>query len=99
MPSLHCLSVCLQVELHDRRGDPIPEGWGCDSEGVLTPDPQRVLQGGGLVPIGGSEATGQSPDYICLFTFFKRSPVSISVSIVYILKGKYGRKLCCVSRD
>ena len=49
---------CAQVELHERRGDPIPEGWGCDAQGKLTTDPKRVLSGGGLVPIGGSEATG-----------------------------------------
>ncbi len=49
------------MELHDRRGDPIPEGWGCDPQGKLTPDPKKVLNGGGLVPIGGSEATGQKP--------------------------------------
>lgn len=51
-----------QVELHDRRGDSIPEGWGCDAQGKLTPDPKKVLNGGGLVPIGGCEATGQNPD-------------------------------------
>lgn len=49
------------MELHERRGDPIPEGWGCDAQGKLTTDPKRVLSGGGLVPIGGSEATGQKP--------------------------------------
>lgn len=50
-----------QVELHDRRGDSIPEGWGCDAEGKLNTDPKKVLNGGGLVPIGGSEATGPRP--------------------------------------
>lgn len=49
------------MELYDRRGDPIPEGWGCDAQGHLTSDPKRVLSGGGLVPIGGNEATGQKP--------------------------------------
>ncbi|XP_070827848.1 uncharacterized oxidoreductase YjmC-like [Chaetodon trifascialis] len=52
-----------KVELHDRRGDPIPEGWGCDAKGQLTPDPKKVLDGGGLVPIGGSEATGGYKGY------------------------------------
>lgn len=49
------------MELYDRRGDPIPEGWGCDAQGDLTTEPKRVLSGGGLVPIGGKEATGQKP--------------------------------------
>ncbi|XP_041965033.1 uncharacterized oxidoreductase YjmC-like [Alosa sapidissima] len=47
-----------KVELHDRNGTSIPEGWGCDSEGKLSTDPSKVLQGGGLVPIGGCETTG-----------------------------------------
>lgn len=55
-----CLWLLPQVELHDRRGDSIPEGWGCDAQGKLSTDPKKVLNGGGLVPIGGSEATGQS---------------------------------------
>ncbi|XP_075998283.1 putative oxidoreductase YjmC isoform X2 [Genypterus blacodes] len=52
-----------KVELYDRRGDPIPEGWGCDPAGKLSTDPKKVLQGGGLVPIGGSEATGGYKGY------------------------------------
>lgn len=56
--SVSCV-FCAQVELHDRRGDSIPEGWGCDEQGKLTMNPKKVLNGGGLVPIGGSEATGQ----------------------------------------
>nr|XP_004563910.1 uncharacterized protein LOC101476659 [Maylandia zebra] len=52
-----------KVELHERRGDPIPEGWGCDPLGKITTDPKRVLTGGGLVPVGGSEATGGYKGY------------------------------------
>ncbi|KAM4601593.1 putative oxidoreductase YjmC [Polymixia lowei] len=52
-----------KIELHDRRGDSIPEGWGCDPQGKLTTDPGRVLKGGGLVPIGGNEATGGYKGY------------------------------------
>lgn len=51
--------LCVQVELYERRGDPIPEGWGSDDKGELTTDPTKVLNGGGLVPIGGSEETGE----------------------------------------
>ncbi|KAJ7998249.1 hypothetical protein DPEC_G00220660 [Dallia pectoralis] len=47
-----------KIELHERRGDTIPEGWGCDSQGRISTDPREVLNGGGLVPLGGSEATG-----------------------------------------
>lgn len=58
------------MELHERRGDSIPEGWGCDAQGKLTPDPKKVLSGGGLVPIGGSEATGQKPADESNFVFY-----------------------------
>ncbi|KAJ8417015.1 hypothetical protein AAFF_G00282420 [Aldrovandia affinis] len=52
-----------KVELHQRHGDNIPEGWGCDSQGQLTTDPGKVLNGGGLVPLGGSEETGGYKGY------------------------------------
>ncbi|XP_041652060.1 uncharacterized oxidoreductase YjmC-like [Cheilinus undulatus] len=52
-----------KVELYDRRKDPIPEGWGCDATGKLSTDPKKVLNGGGLVPIGGSEETGGYKGY------------------------------------
>ncbi|KAJ8249086.1 hypothetical protein GJAV_G00231030 [Gymnothorax javanicus] len=52
-----------KVELHHRRGDGIPEGWGCDCQGKLSTDPGKVLSGGGLVPIGGSEDTGGYKGY------------------------------------
>ncbi|KAL4622656.1 hypothetical protein GN956_G20165 [Arapaima gigas] len=47
-----------KVELHHRRGDVIPEGWGCDSRGLPSTAPAKVLSGGGLVPVGGCETTG-----------------------------------------
>uniref|UniRef100_A0AAV2L3Q6 Malate dehydrogenase n=1 Tax=Knipowitschia caucasica TaxID=637954 RepID=A0AAV2L3Q6_KNICA len=52
-----------KIELHHRRGEEIPIGWGQDSDGKLTPDPSQVLSGGGLVPIGGCEATGGYKGY------------------------------------
>uniref|UniRef100_A0A3Q1G7L5 Uncharacterized oxidoreductase YjmC-like n=1 Tax=Acanthochromis polyacanthus TaxID=80966 RepID=A0A3Q1G7L5_9TELE len=52
-----------KIELHDRRKDPIPEGWGCDPQGKLTTDPKKVVNGGGLVPIGGNEETGGYKGY------------------------------------
>lgn len=55
-----------QVELNERRGDTIPDGWGCDPQGHLTTDPKLVLSGGGLVPVGGSEATGQRFLVVCM---------------------------------
>lgn len=58
--SLSCFlsSFLSQVELQARNGRSIPEGWGCDANGLPSSDPKVVLSGGGLVPVGGSETTG-----------------------------------------
>ncbi|KAI4901725.1 hypothetical protein NFI96_010951 [Prochilodus magdalenae] len=52
-----------KVELHERNGISIPEGWGCDVDGRFSTDPKAVLCGGGLVPLGGSENTGGHKGY------------------------------------
>ncbi|GAA6101380.1 uncharacterized oxidoreductase YjmC-like [Tachysurus ichikawai] len=52
-----------KVELHARNGHSIPEGWGCDANGVPSSDPKAVLSGGGLVPVGGSETSGGYKGY------------------------------------
>ncbi|KIH48001.1 hypothetical protein ANCDUO_21933, partial [Ancylostoma duodenale] len=47
-----------KIEVVDRRGGKrIPRSWGADADGVETQDPKEVLNGGGLQPLGGSEAT------------------------------------------
>nr|ADO28406.1 malate dehydrogenase [Ictalurus furcatus] len=52
-----------KVELQARNGRSIPEGWGCDANGLPSSDPKAVLSGGGLVPVGGSETTGGYKGY------------------------------------
>uniref|UniRef100_A0AAY4CLI2 Malate dehydrogenase n=1 Tax=Denticeps clupeoides TaxID=299321 RepID=A0AAY4CLI2_9TELE len=52
-----------KVEIHERNGSSIPEGWGCDSQGRVSTDPSKVLNGGGLVPLGGPEITGGHKGY------------------------------------
>ncbi|CAI4225342.1 unnamed protein product [Auanema sp. JU1783] len=48
-----------KIEVVDRRGGKrIPPGWGADADGVETYDPKEVLNGGGLLPLGGQENTG-----------------------------------------
>ncbi|CBG91524.1 Ldh family oxidoreductase [Citrobacter rodentium] len=41
-----------EIQLHLRAGKPIPEGWGIDSEGQPSTDPQAVLDGA-MLPFGG----------------------------------------------
>lgn len=44
-----------KVEVYKRAGKPLPLGWGVDSNGAPTADPEAVLTGGGLMPLGGPE--------------------------------------------
>ncbi len=44
-----------RITVYDKAGKPIPEGWGVDKEGSITTTPQAVLQGGALMPLGGSD--------------------------------------------
>ncbi|XP_064605234.1 uncharacterized oxidoreductase YjmC-like [Liolophura sinensis] len=52
-----------KIELHDRKNIPIPNGWGANSEGKETNEPAEVLNGGGQLPLGGSELTGGYKGY------------------------------------
>jgi LDH2 family malate/lactate/ureidoglycolate dehydrogenase len=47
-----------KVELSDRKGEQVPNTWGADSQGHGTTNPKDILQGGGLLPLGGLEETG-----------------------------------------
>uniref|UniRef100_A0A914WA09 Malate dehydrogenase n=1 Tax=Plectus sambesii TaxID=2011161 RepID=A0A914WA09_9BILA len=48
-----------KIEVVEKRGaTKIPAGWGANPEGRETRDPKVVLNGGGLLPLGGQEASG-----------------------------------------
>lgn len=42
-----------RVTVYDKAGQPIPEGWGINTEGNVTTSPADVLHGGALMPLGG----------------------------------------------
>lgn len=44
------------IELHRQAGQPLPDGWGIDSSGQPTNDPQAVLQGA-MLPFGGHKGS------------------------------------------
>jgi len=52
-----------KVEMNERKGVEIPLGWGVDEKGDATTDPSRVIDGGGLCPLGGVEMTGGYKGY------------------------------------
>ena len=52
-----------KVEVCHRRGQGMPLGWGTDEHGHATEDPARMLEGGGLTPLGGMETTAGYKGY------------------------------------
>lgn len=44
-----------KITVYDKAGESIPEGWGVDKKGAITTSPSEVLQGGALLPLGGSD--------------------------------------------
>jgi L-2-hydroxycarboxylate dehydrogenase (NAD+) len=54
-----------KIEMAEREGTPIPEGWAVDREGQATTDPAAILQGGALLPLGSDRERGGHKGY-CL---------------------------------
>ncbi|XP_052776820.1 uncharacterized oxidoreductase YjmC-like [Mya arenaria] len=52
-----------KIELHDRKNIRMPSGWGVDEHGKVSTEPKSVLNGGGLMPLGGAEETGGYKGY------------------------------------
>lgn len=44
-----------KITVYQKSGEQVPDGWGMDSKGVSTTDPNQVLNGGALFPLGGSD--------------------------------------------
>ena len=47
-----------KIEIALRAGEPIPEGWAIDSDGHAATRPQQMIDGGALVPLGGTRDKG-----------------------------------------
>ncbi|MBN1543666.1 Ldh family oxidoreductase [candidate division KSB1 bacterium] len=56
-----------KVEMARRKGDPLPEGWAIDAGGQPTTDPEKMVQGGALLPLGSTRERGGHKGY-CLAT-------------------------------
>ncbi|XP_022795576.1 uncharacterized protein LOC111334150 isoform X1 [Stylophora pistillata] len=52
-----------KIEMADRKGVEIPHGWAVDSKGLETVNPEKVLSGGGQLPLGGTEITSGFKGY------------------------------------
>ncbi len=47
-----------KVEIAMRAGQSLPDGWGIDRHGHPTNDPQQLIDGGSLLPLGSERVTG-----------------------------------------
>jgi LDH2 family malate/lactate/ureidoglycolate dehydrogenase len=52
-----------KLEIAERRGEPIPEGWAVDAEGRPSRRPTTVMEGGALLPLGGTRELGGHKGY------------------------------------
>lgn len=62
-------SACAygKVEMARRRGEPVPEGWIVDHEGYVSEDPNKMINGGALLPLGSFREMGGHKGF-CLAT-------------------------------
>jgi L-2-hydroxycarboxylate dehydrogenase (NAD+) len=52
-----------KIEIARRRGEPVPEGWAVDSEGRATTNPNDMVAGGALLPLGSVRERGGHKGY------------------------------------
>ena len=52
-----------KIEIARRRREPIPEGWAIDSEGRATSNPNDMIAGGALLPLGSDREHGGHKGY------------------------------------
>ena len=60
-----CAVAYGKIEMARRRGERIPEGWGIDREGRGTKNPDDVVNGGALLPLGSDRERSGHKGY-CL---------------------------------
>jgi len=52
-----------KIEIARRRGEPIPEGWAIDCEGRDTKNPEEMIAGGAMLPLGSERERGGHKGY------------------------------------
>jgi len=52
-----------KIEMARRSGDKIPSGWGIDSTGCVTTNPDETVAGGALLPLGSDRERGGHKGY------------------------------------
>ena len=58
-----CAAAYGKIEIAKRAGEKVPEGWAIDREGRGTTDPQAMIDGGALLPLGSDRERGGHKGY------------------------------------
>jgi LDH2 family malate/lactate/ureidoglycolate dehydrogenase len=58
-----CAAAYGKIEMARRRGESIPQGWGIDNQGRVTTNPDDVVAGGCLLPLGSDRERGGHKGY------------------------------------
>src|SRR6266849_429133 len=58
-----CAAAYGKIEIARRRGEAIPEGWAIDREGRSTTNPDEMIAGGAMLPLGSDRERGGHKGY------------------------------------
>lgn len=58
-----CAAAFGKVEIAHRHGQQVPEGWCIDGDGNPTTDPETMMQGGAILPLGSDRERGGHKGY------------------------------------
>jgi LDH2 family malate/lactate/ureidoglycolate dehydrogenase len=53
-----CAAAYGKIEIAQRRGESLPSGWAIDADGRETGDPNSMIEGGALLPLGSRREQG-----------------------------------------
>ena len=58
-----CAAAYGKIEMARRRAEAIPHGWGIDRDGIVTTNPDDIVAGGALLPLGSDRERGGHKGY------------------------------------
>jgi len=58
-----CAAAYGKIEMARRKGTTIPQGWAIDNQGRVTTNPDDILTGGALLPLGSDRERGGHKGY------------------------------------
>ncbi|CAL4065663.1 unnamed protein product [Meganyctiphanes norvegica] len=50
-----CTAAAGKIEIQNRKGEPLPDGWAMGTDGKVTTDPKEAMKASALLPLGGDE--------------------------------------------